>query len=75
MEGLHHAALESADKQLVGKSAVVQVALKAKATAAHHDNVTVVGIFGAYLDNGDGIINPADSFVCGGIGTSAVYIK
>jgi hypothetical protein len=63
------------DRQLVGQTAVIQVGLKAKAGATHKDNVSVIGLTGAWLDDGDGILNSVDSFLCTGNGSTFMYIK
>ena len=64
------------DKQLVGQTVTIQVGLKVKATAAHHDNVSVIGVTGAWIDSGNGGgPDSADSFLCSGNGTSFLFIK
>jgi hypothetical protein len=64
------------DKRLVGQTVVIQVGLKAKVAAAHHDNVSVIGLTGEWQDtSGDGIVNGGDSFFCSGNGSSFLFIK
>ena len=64
------------DKQLVGQTSVIQVGLKVPLTATHQDNVTVIGITGAWIDSGNGGgPDSADSFLCAGNGTSFLFVK
>ncbi len=63
------------DKQLVSQTVAIQVGLKVKAGAAHHDNVSVIGLTGAWSDDGDGIVNAPDTFLCSGNATTFLFIK
>jgi hypothetical protein len=63
------------DKQLVGQTLTIKVGLKATAGATHKDSVTVMGITGAWQDDGDGLMNAPDSFLCTGNATTTIYIK
>jgi hypothetical protein len=65
------------DKQLVDQTVSISVALKATASAAHSDQVTVIGITGAWQDSsgGDGLLNAPDNFYCTGNATTSLFIK
>jgi hypothetical protein len=63
------------DRGHVDKKAIVDVVVKAKATATTGTNSTIWGVPGRYQDDGDGILNSADSFQCWGLATSAVYVQ
>jgi hypothetical protein len=63
------------DRGLVESKAVAQVSLKVKAGASVGVTYTVMGISGSWVDDGDGLVNSADSFTCWGIGTSGIYVK
>jgi hypothetical protein len=64
------------DRGLVEKKAVVDVNIKAKASASVGSSYTVMGIAGAWTDvNDDQTVDPGDSFICWGIGTSGLYVK
>ena len=45
-------------------------ASRPKATATPNDTVNLIGLTGARLDDGDGILNAPDSFICTGNATS-----
>ena len=62
------------DHQLVTQKSVIQVGVKARATATPHDIVTVVGLTGAWIDDGDGIMNAPDSFECTGNASTSLFI-
>jgi hypothetical protein len=63
------------DRQQVGKSAVIQIGLKATKGAGSGDPVTVVGVTGLWEDaTGDGVSGD-DTFACLGNGSGAVNIK
>jgi len=64
-----------ADKQDVSKKAAIEVVLKTTSGASAGDNVTVIALTGAWVDDGDGILNAPDSFACTGNGTTALFIK
>ncbi len=64
------------DRGLVEKKAVVDVNIKAKDTASVGSSYTVMGIAGAWTDANDNqTVDPADTFTCWGIATSAIYVK
>jgi hypothetical protein len=63
-----------ADKQKVGTSTTIDVAIKAISAAAHGDMVLVVGATGAWIDDGDGVVNSSDEFDCSGNATTWVNI-
>jgi hypothetical protein len=65
------------DRAMVEQKALVQVGIKATASATPGNLYTIIGISGAWIDDGDDIPenNADDIFFCNGIGTSAVYIK
>src|SRR5580765_2518946 len=64
------------DKQLVGKTVVIQVGLKVKAAATSTDNVSVIGVTGAWVDSGNGGgPDSADTFLCSGNGTGFLFIR
>jgi hypothetical protein len=59
----------------VNKTATVDIAFKAKAGAANEVSVNVMGITGAWDDDGDGVPESADdSFYCTGNATTNVWI-
>jgi hypothetical protein len=59
----------------VEKKAIVQVNIKAKAGATTNTNYSLIGVSGVWVDDGDGIVNSSDTFVCNGIVTSSVAIN
>ena len=63
------------DRGLVEQKAVVDVNIKAKAGASTGTAYQVMGIAGAWIDDGDDIVNGTDTFFCWGFGTSALYVK
>jgi hypothetical protein len=63
-----------ADKQKVGTSTTIEVGLKAIAASAHGDTVLVIGATGAWIDDGDGVVNSSDEFDCSGNATRWVNI-
>jgi hypothetical protein len=63
------------DRGQVEKKAIVKVGVKAAADASTGSFWTVIGVSGAWSDDGDDIPNAADAFFCNGIGTSAVFVK
>jgi hypothetical protein len=64
------------DNGLVEQKAVVDVNITPKDTATPGGTYTVMGIAGAWVDNNDNdTVDPADAFVCWGIGTSALFVK
>jgi hypothetical protein len=63
------------DRGLVEQKAIVDVNIKAKDAASVGSAYQVMGIAGAWLDDGDDIVNASDTFFCWGFGTSAVYVK
>jgi hypothetical protein len=63
------------DKQLVDQTVSIAVKLAVRTTATRHDSVSVIGITGAWSDDGDGILNSADSFMCTGNATTSLFVK
>ena len=63
-----------ADKRAVTKTSVIDVGIKATSGATPDDTVNVVGLTGAWVDDGDGIINAPDSFVCTGNASTSIFI-
>ena len=65
------------DRGLVEQKALVQVGIKATASASPGNLYTIIGISGAWIDDGDDIPenNADDIFFCNGIGTSAVTVR
>ena len=63
------------DKRDPSKTSVIDVGIKAISAATSHDTANVVGLTGAWVDDGDGIINGPDSFICTGNATTSVFIK
>ena len=68
VEGVHYP--ESVDTK-----AVVQVGIKATSGAATATSNAIFGIQGTWEDDGDGVVNSADTFACMGIATSMLYVK
>lgn len=62
------------DRGRVEQKSLVQVALKATANADPGSFYTIMGISGAWIDDGDDVPDANDTFFCGGIGTTAVYV-
>ena len=62
------------NKGQVSKRATVDVVLKAKQGAAPDQNVAVMGITGMWDDDGDGVVEDTDTFVCLGNATTSLYI-
>src|SRR5262245_53617537 len=67
------------DKGKVNKSSVIEVTIKAKASAVTVGrNYAVMGVAGAWLDDGDGIPEAVstsdDGYICWGIGSGGVTI-
>ena len=63
------------DRGLVDDKAIVQVGIKAKASAATATSNAIFGIQGTWVDDGDGFLNSADDFFCMGIASSTLYVK
>ena len=64
-----------ADRGLVGQSATTDVVVKATASAGTDANYAVVGVSGVWLDDGDGVLDGDDTFLCSGIATTLLYVK
>jgi hypothetical protein len=62
------------DRNKVKTEVRVEVGIKATATAADGDH-EVIGVTGAWFDDGDGIPEPGDAFECLGSGQVAVNVK
>ena len=62
------------DRGQVDQKAAVEVGVKAIASAAT-GNQTVIGVSGSWADDGDHVIEAADTFYCGGIVVSNVYVN
>jgi hypothetical protein len=63
------------DRGLVEKKALVQVNIKATTDASVSVDYVIMGIAGTWVDDGDGLVNAADSFTCWGLATTGVYVK
>jgi len=63
-----------ADRKAVTLTSRIDVGIKAKGTATPNDTVNVVGLTGAWVDDGDGVINAPDSFICTGNASTSVFI-
>ena len=63
-----------ADRKAVTLTSRIDVGIKAKATATPNDTVNLIGLTGAWLDDGDGILNAPDSFICTGNASTSVFI-
>ena len=63
-----------ADKRDPTKTSVIDVGVKAISAATANDTANVIGLTGAWEDDGDGIINAPDSFICTGNATTSVFI-
>lgn len=63
------------DRGLVDKTTTTQVSLKAASGAGTDTSYGVFGVTGKWLDDGDGIVNAADTFFCTGIATVGLYVK
>ncbi len=64
------------DKGLVDKKAVVEMLVKAKATASSDTLHVLFVVTGIYDDsNDDGIVDSADAFLCGGLSSASLYVK
>lgn len=59
----------------VDTEVIVDVAIKVAATATSDASVTVFGVTGSWSDDGDGIINAADGFFCGGMSSLQLYVE
>ena len=62
------------NKGQVSKRATVDVVLKAKPGAVSDQNVAVMGITGMWDDDGDGVVEDSDTFICLGNATTSLYI-
>jgi hypothetical protein len=62
-----------ADKQKVGTSTTIDVGIKAKSAATSADAVFVLGVTGAWIDDGDGVVNSSDEFDC--IGYASTWLN
>ena len=63
------------DRGDVDTKAVVQVGIKATSGAATATSNAIFGVQGTWSDDGDGVVNSADTFACMGIATSMLYVK
>jgi hypothetical protein len=67
------------DQAKVESKSVIDVALKAIAAEADPgENYTIMGVAGAWSDDGDGNPEPSadgDSYICWGIATGSVHVK
>lgn len=63
------------DRGLVDKKTTTLVSLKAASTAGADTSYGVFGVTGKWIDDGDGIVNAADTFFCTGIATGGLYVK
>ena len=56
-------------------AARVQVGIKATSGASTATSNPIFGILGTWSDDGDGVVNAADTFTCIGIASSMLYVK
>lgn len=63
-----------ADKNKFGRSAVVEVVIKAQADASPGDEAVIFGIAGNWVDDGNDTPDGADFFLCSGVATTRVHI-
>lgn len=65
---------EVSNKGKPAKKVIVEVGLKAPNDAANA-GIAVTGVTGMWQDDGDGILNVADIFVCTGIASTSVWVQ
>lgn len=63
-----------ANKGQVSKKVIVQVGLKATNDATDAA-IGVTGVTGVWEDDGDGVLNVADTFVCTGIASTTIWVE
>ena len=63
------------DKGLVDRQLTTQVSVKATAGAGTGTTYGIFGVTGKWFDDGDGVVNAADTFGCTGIATVGLYVK
>jgi hypothetical protein len=61
------------DKQKVSTSTTIDVVVKAIKAAPKGDFALVIGTTGAWIDDGDGLVNSPDTFIC--TGNASTYIN
>ena len=64
------------DKGLVTQKAIVDVVVKAAASAGTDENYGVIGVSGSWEDDGDGVVEDAnDLYVCTGGASTTLYVR
>lgn len=61
-------------KGKVNQTARVDAVVKATQGATTDTSHSVIGVTGIWVDDGDGIVNDVDTFICSGAGTSSIYV-
>jgi hypothetical protein len=61
-------------KGKVNQKAVVDVVVRAAQNADRGVSYQVLGVTGVWSDDGDGIVESTDGFVCSGFSTSSLYV-
>jgi hypothetical protein len=61
-------------KGKVNQKAVVEAVVKATQGATTGTSYSVIGVTGIWIDDGDSVVNGADTFICSGASTSSVYV-
>lgn len=65
---------EVSNRGAPGKTVIVEGGVKALA-GAPNAMASVAGVTGQWIDDGDGLVNGADSFICMGIAITNIYVK
>jgi hypothetical protein len=64
------------DRGLVTQKAIVDVVVRAAASAGTDENYAVIGVSGAWEDDGDGVVEDADDlYVCTGGASTTLYVR
>jgi hypothetical protein len=63
------------DKGLVTQKALVDVVVKAAASAGTDENYAVIGVSGAWEDNGNGVLEDGDIYSCTGGASTSLYVR
>jgi hypothetical protein len=66
--------LQVRTKGKVNQKAIVDVVVRAAQDATRGVNYQVVGVTGSWEDDGDGLVNSADTFECSGVAFSSLYV-
>ncbi len=62
------------DRAAVDEHVIAQAVVKAKATAPAGQHI-VMGVTGAWIDDGDDVAEPGDTFLCTGNATGVIYVE